>query len=430
MTDPSKRRKEYSDFLEKAKECEDSEDYDQAFNYYLKASNTLQLLYKYEEHNGKLKQIYKDKLREVIGRAEEVKKHCKGKKKVVKAGGAKSGTGGKSKKKNDSSDEEDKEDDDELRKGIMSSIVGEKCDVHWDDVAGLEGAKSALKEAVILPTRYPQLFEGERKPWTGILLYGPPGTGKSFLAKACATEAKGTFFSIKSSDLLSKFLGETEKQVKNLFEIARERKPSIIFIDEIDSICGARGEGEHETMRRVKTEILVQMQGVGTDNKNVLVLGATNLPWEIDPAVRRRFERRIYIALPDEHSRKEIVRHHLGETPHSLGEEDLEEIAKETEGFSGSDLATLTKDAIMAPLRKCQEATRFIKTPRGTYLPTFASDPKGVNTTMLDMDPTLLEAPPICPEDFQSALIKTKATVAQSDLKKFVDWTEEFGQEG
>jgi vacuolar protein-sorting-associated protein 4 len=292
-------------------------------------------------------------LKEVISRAEEVKKYTsKGsKKKKVKAGGGGGKSKGKRAKDSSDSDEEDKEED-ELRKGIEDAIVGETPDVHWDDVAGLEAAKSSLKEAVILPTRYPQLFEGERKPWTGILLYGPPGTGKSFLAKACATEAKGTFFSIKSSDLLSKFLGETEKQVKNLFEMARERKPSIIFIDEIDSVCGARGEGEHETMRRVKTEILVQMQGVGSDNKNVLVLGATNLPWEIDPAVRRRFERRIYISLPDEHSRKEIVRYHLGETPHDCSEEDLEEIGNLTEGFSGSDLSTLTKDAIMAPLRK------------------------------------------------------------------------------
>lgn len=99
----------------------------------------------------------------------------------------------------------------------------DKPNVHWDDVAGLETAKEALKEAVILPTKFPQLFEGERKPWTGILLYGPPGTGKSFIAKACATEASGVFFSIKSADLLSKFLGETEKQIKNLFELAREK---------------------------------------------------------------------------------------------------------------------------------------------------------------------------------------------------------------
>ena len=111
----------------------------------------------------------------------------------------------------------------------------------WDAVAGLEMAKNALKEAVILPARYPQLFRGERKPWRGILLYGPPGTGKSYLAKALATETQCTFFSISSSDLVSKWVGESEKLVRNLFELAREHKPSIIFIDEIDSLCTERG---------------------------------------------------------------------------------------------------------------------------------------------------------------------------------------------
>lgn len=302
--------------------------------------------------------------------------------------------------------------------------------MHWDDVAGLEVAKASLKEAVILPTKFPQLFEGERKPWTGILLYGPPGTGKSFLAKACATEANGTFFNIKSSDLLSKFLGESEKQIKELFEMAREKRPSIIFIDEIDSIASARKEGDHDTMRRVKTELLIQMQGVGSNNKNVLVLGATNLPWEIDSAALRRFERKIYISLPDEYSRKEIIRHHLGKTPHSLTEDDLEDLANSTDGYSGSDLSTLTKDAIMAPIRKCQEATRFIKTKNGTFVPTYASDPSGVDMTMDTMDATLLEAPKVSFDDFQIAMTKTKPTVSQDDLKQYEDWTEEFGQDG
>merc|ERR550537_965087 len=122
----------------------------------------------------------------------------------------------------------------------------EKPNVRWDDVAGLKSAKDALQETVILPTTFPQLFTGKREPWHGILLYGPPGTGKSFLAKACATEADATFFSISSSDLVSKWMGESERLVRQLFEMAREEKPAIIFIDEIDSLCGSRSEGDSD----------------------------------------------------------------------------------------------------------------------------------------------------------------------------------------
>lgn len=154
--------------------------------------------------------------------------------------------------------------------------MSESPNVQWDDVAGLAQAKEALKEAVILPIKFPQLFTGKRTPWRGILLYGPPGTGKSFLAKAVATEAKSTFFSVSSSDLVSKWMGESERYVrfqflvrsvlmmwirlvKQLFTMAREQKPAIIFIDEIDSLTGTRGEGESEASRRIKTEFLVQV---------------------------------------------------------------------------------------------------------------------------------------------------------------------------
>ncbi|NWX94607.1 VPS4A protein, partial [Nothoprocta ornata] len=162
----------------------------------------------------------------------------------------------------DSDSESENPEKKKLQEQLMGAIMMEKPNVRWSDVAGLEGAKEALKEAVILPIKFPHLFTGKRTPWRGILLFGPPGTGKSYLAKAVATEANNsTFFSVSSSDLISKWLGESEKLVKNLFELARQHKPSIIFIDEVDSLCGSRTENESEAARRIKTEFLVQMQG-------------------------------------------------------------------------------------------------------------------------------------------------------------------------
>ena len=210
----------------------------------------------------------------------------------------------------DRKDDEDGDQDPEVKKlraGLTSAILVDKPNIRWDDVAGLEVAKESLKEAVILPIKFPHLFTGKRTPWRGILLYGPPGTGKSYLAKAVATEAKSTFFSVSSSDLVSKWQGDSERYVhfyamsrntsymcdvhrlvKQLFQMARESKPAIIFIDEVDSLAGTRNEGESEGSRRIKTEFLVQMNGVGHDDTGVLVLGATNIPWQLDPAIKRR----------------------------------------------------------------------------------------------------------------------------------------------
>lgn len=169
------------------------------------------------------------------------------------SGGAGGAAAAKPKPKTKGGDDDEKE---KMQGALASAIVTEKPNVKWEDVSGLEGAKEGLKEAVIMPIKFPQLFEN-REPWKGILLYGPPGTGKSFLAKACATECDSTFFSISSSDLVSKWQGESEKLVRTLFEVAREKRPSMIFIDEVDSLCGKRTEGENESSRRIKTEFLV-----------------------------------------------------------------------------------------------------------------------------------------------------------------------------
>lgn len=158
---------------------------------------------------------------------------------------------------------------------------------------------------------------------------------------------------------MSKWLGESEKLVRNLFELARAHKPSIIFIDEVDSLCSSRSENESESARRIKTEFLVQMQGVGKDSDGILVLGATNIPWVLDSAIRRRFEKRIYIPLPEEHARLTMFKIHLGNTTHVLTEENLKQLAKQTEGYSGADISIVVRDALMQPVRKVQTATHF-----------------------------------------------------------------------
>jgi vacuolar protein-sorting-associated protein 4 len=161
----------------------------------------------------------------------------------------------------------------------------------------------------------------------------PPGTGKTYLAKACVTEQKnGTFFSVSASDLMSKYVGQSEKTLKALFQMARAERPSIIFIDEIDSIAGSRSSEENEVSRRVKTEFLIQMQGVGNDVTDVLVLGATNLPWALDPAVRRRFEKRVYIPLPDIKGRLAMLRIAAGKNSIAFSGEQMNELATLTEG--------------------------------------------------------------------------------------------------
>lgn len=146
--------------------------------------------------------------------------------------------------------------------------------------------------------------------------------------------------------------------------MARENKPSIIFIDEIDALCGPRGEGESEASRRIKTEMLVQMDGVGKDTKGVLILGATNIPWQLDAAIRRRFQRRVHISLPDLSARTTMFKLAVGDTNTALKSEDFRELARAAEGYSGSDISIVVQDALMQPVRKIQQATHFKRVRR------------------------------------------------------------------
>jgi vacuolar protein-sorting-associated protein 4 len=418
--------------VKKAIEQDTAGEYEKAYQQYYAALELFMLALKWEK-NPKSKDMIRGKAGEYMERAEKLKKHIEeqdsNKRKPAAMGNNGAASNGSGGKDEDDNDAESKK----LRGALAGAILTEKPNIKWEDVAGLEAAKEALKEAVILPIKFPHLFTGKRQPWKGILLYGPPGTGKSYLAKAVATEANSTFFSVSSSDLVSKWMGESERLVKQLFNLARENRPSIIFIDEIDALCGPRGEGESEASRRIKTELLVQMDGVGNDSKGVLILGATNIPWQLDAAIRRRFQRRVHISLPDQPARMRMFEIAVGTTPCELKADDYKTLGKLSEGYSGSDIAIAVQDALMQPVRKIQTATHYKKVDvdgAEKLTPCSPGDAGAMEMNWVQVDTEQLLEPPLQVKDFIKAIKSSRPTVSGEDLKRSAEWTLEFGSEG
>lgn len=414
------------DLVQKAIDADTATRYEEAYKLYYNGLDYLMLALKYEK-NQRSKELIKSKFTEYLTRAEQLKEHLE--KQQSKAASAELLALGLTKAKKSGDGDDDDADTKKLRGALAGAILSEKPNVLWDDIAGLDAAKEALKEAVILPVKFPQLFTGKRKPTLGILLYGPPGTGKSYLAKAVATEANLTFFSVSSSDLVLKWMGESERLVKQLFTMARENKPAIIFIDEVDALCGPRGEGESEALRRIKTELLVQMNGVGNDSTGVLVLGATNIPWQLDAAVRRRFERRIYIALPDVEARKRMFELNIGSTLCECSPQDLRALAEMTDGYSGHDVAVVVRDALMQPVRKIQQATHF-KRVGDQLTPCSPGEDGAEEMSWLDIGTDELKEPGLTIKDFIKAVKNNRPTVNALDIQRHIEFTNDFGQEG
>ncbi|KAI1976895.1 Vacuolar protein sorting-associated protein 4 [Ophidiomyces ophidiicola] len=420
------------DTVRKAIEHDNAGEYEQAYQTYYSALELFMLALKWEK-NPKSKEMIRAKTGEYMERAEKLKNHLAGadnKKKPSAVGANGKVAHGSGKGKDDDDDDAETK---KLRGALAGAILSETPNVKWDDVAGLDAAKEALKEAVILPIKFPNLFTGRRQPWKGILLYGPPGTGKSYLAKAVATEANSTFFSVSSSDLVSKWMGESERLVKQLFNMARENRPAIIFIDEIDALCGTRGEGESEASRRIKTELLIQMDGVGNDTKGVLILGATNIPWQLDMAIRRRFQRRVHISLPDTAARMKMFMLNVGSTPCEVTQAGYQTLADMTEGYSGSDISIAVQDALMQPVRKIQSATHYKKVlvdDQEKLTPCSPGDNGAVEMSWVDVDGDKLLEPPLTLKDFVKAIRSSRPTVSEEDLAKNDEWTKKFGSEG
>ena len=400
--------KDFQLYISQAKESEKKENFSKAVRMWGHAIDSLEELKKIDP-NKYNRETYEKKIYEL----ERNVKECKKKVKI----------------RVDESDS--KKEEDKLQKQLSSALIKESPNIKWEEIAGLDKAKNALKEAVILPLKFPQLFKEKRKPWKGILLYGPPGTGKSFLAKAAATETGGKFYSISASNIVSKWMGESEKLIKGLFDLARQNKPAVIFIDEIDSVLSSRSDNDNDATRRLKTEFLIQMQGVGNDDDGILVLGATNIPWALDPAVRRRFQKKIYISLPDYNARKLMFKLNLGDTDSEVTEKEFDILAKMTEGYSGSDIATLTQDAIYGPLRKCQISKYFKYIDKTHISPCSPSDKGAFKLTLSQIrNPECLIAPKVSFEDYVLSVQKIKATVNEKDLEKHKEFTQEFGQQG
>lgn len=294
--------------------------------------------------------------------------------------------------------------DPKLVEMIVQDMLDRSPGVSWKDIAGLEFAKQCVQEAVVWPMLRPDLFKGLLGPPKGILLFGPPGTGKTLIGKAIASEAGARFFSISASSLTSKWHGEGEKLVRTLFEVAVAYQPAIVFIDEIDSLLSQRTDSEFEASRRIKTEFLVQLDGVASSREDrILVVGATNRPQELDEAARRRLVKRLYIPLPDDAARKSLISNVLRGTPHSLDEAAIEQLVVLTKGYSGADLHALCKEAAYGPIRSLSGMTRDIRS----------------------LDQTSVR--PINFGDFEAGLKQVRASVSQKELGAYLEWNRQYG---
>lgn len=294
--------------------------------------------------------------------------------------------------------------------------------VQRHDIAGLRFVKTQIDEVLILPRLHPQLFASAlTRPSRGLLLFGPPGTGKTMIARWIASECGATFFNISASSVMSKWIGEAEKTVKALFQLAVDRQPSVIFVDEIDSLLSKRRDADNESSRRVKNEFLTSLEGAETDAmEKILLVGATNMPWEIDPAAMRRLPKRLYVPLPSTKARSLLLSRQLSKhnkasgLSGAMGSEDLSKVVASTEGFSGSDLQVLLQEAAMGPVRDARAAVSLRRSRSGLS--------SGKPSSMVAASPR-----DICLRDFEAALVRVRPSFMADQEALHRNFNEEYG---
>ncbi|XP_012086803.1 putative cell division cycle ATPase [Jatropha curcas] len=325
--------------------------------------------------------------------------------------------------------------DNEFEKRIRPEVIpANEINVSFSDIGALEEIKESLQELVMLPLRRPDLFKGGLlKPCRGILLFGPPGTGKTMLAKAIAKEAGASFINVSMSTITSKWFGEDEKNVRALFTLAAKVSPTIIFVDEVDSMLGQRTRvGEHEAMRKIKNEFMTHWDGLMTkQGERILVLAATNRPFDLDEAIIRRFERRILVGLPSPENREMILRTLLAKEKVEGGL-DFKELAVMTEGFTGSDLKNLCTTAAYRPVRELIKQERMKDMEKRQKAAEAQKSGKTVDRKEDSKEERVITLRPLNMEDFRQAKNQVAASFASqgSIMSELKQWNDLYGEGG
>ncbi|WP_148882251.1 ATP-binding protein [Thermococcus aciditolerans] len=356
----------------------------------LRCASLLRELARHVPYNGELYLRKARKWEEVAG---QIERGEYGRKAVVSAEGRKT--------------RPEEDEDDQFREYVLGLMA--KSTITWDDIGGLSNVKMLMMETVVISAlRKPAAIQ----PWKGILLFGPPGTGKTLLASAAAGSLNAAFFNVKASSVLSKYFGESSKIISALYEVAREKAPSIVFLDEIDALTTRRSNDTSEATRRMLSTLLTELEGFheGESDKLVLTLAATNTPWDLDEAVLSRFPKRIYVPLPDKEATKSIIRIHTKGL--DISRLDLDAIAEESVRrlYSGRDIRNLCQEAVWNMIR---EENRDLH--KLASLPLEELRKRSLRTRPLEM------------RDFEEAFRKIKSPLTKKDIERYEKWAEEFG---